>query len=139
MTTWKSRFPRASFWPACARSCGGPIPAAAGERVTVGGVEIDVGARRVRRGEEIIDLTAIEFDLFLALARRPGRVVPRDLLLSEAGRNDVTVNERAVDVHVSHLRRKLGDDPRAPALIKTVRGVGYVLAFERPSDSAVRS
>jgi DNA-binding response OmpR family regulator len=60
-------------------------------------------------------------------------VVPRDLLLSEAGRNDVTVSDRTVDVHVSHLRRKLGDDPRTPTLIKTVRGVGYVLAAERRS------
>jgi two-component system OmpR family response regulator len=111
-------------------------PAGAGERVIVSGVEIDVGARRVRRGDEIIDLTAIEFDLFLALARRPGRVVPRDLLLSEAGRTDVTVNDRTVDVHVSHLRRKLGDDSKAPALIKTVRGVGYVLSGEAPREPA---
>jgi DNA-binding response OmpR family regulator len=55
-------------------------------------------------------------------------VVPRETLLGEAGRNDVTVNDRTVDVHVSHLRKKLGDDPRAPRLIKTVRGVGYVMA-----------
>jgi two-component system, OmpR family, response regulator len=103
-------------------------PSGAGERVIVGGLEIDVGARSVRRGRATIDLTAIEFDLFLALARRPGRVVPRDLLLSEAGRTDVTVNDRTVDVHVSHLRRKLGDDSRAPGLIKTVRGVGYVFS-----------
>jgi DNA-binding response OmpR family regulator len=48
--------------------------------------------------------------------------------MAEAGRNDVTVNDRTVDVHVSHLRKKLGDDPKAPRLIKTVRGVGYVLA-----------
>jgi DNA-binding response OmpR family regulator len=110
-------------------------PAGAGERISVAGLEIDVSARRVRRGEGIIDLTAIEFDLFLALARRPGRVVPRDLLLSEAGRTDVTVSDRTVDVHVSHLRRKLGDDSRAPALIKTVRGVGYVLSAEGRSGS----
>jgi DNA-binding response OmpR family regulator len=58
--------------------------------------------------------------------------VPRETLLAEAGRNDVTVNDRTVDVHVSHLRKKLGDDPRS-RLIKTVRGVGYVLA---PSDAA---
>jgi DNA-binding response OmpR family regulator len=106
-------------------------PAGAGERIIVADLEIDVSARCVRRGEGIIDLTAIEFDLFLALARRPGRVVPRDLLLSEAGRTDVTVSDRTVDVHVSHLRRKLGDDSRAPVLIKTVRGVGYVLSAER--------
>jgi DNA-binding response OmpR family regulator len=106
-------------------------PAGAGERIIVADLEIDVSARCVRRGDSVIDLTAIEFDLFLALARRPGRVVPRDLLLSEAGRTDVTVSDRTVDVHVSHLRRKLGDDSRAPALIKTVRGVGYVLSVER--------
>ena len=60
--------------------------------------------------------------------RRPGRVISRDALLAEAGRSDVVVGERTVDVHISHLRQKLGDDPRAPKLIKTVRGVGYVLA-----------
>ena len=60
--------------------------------------------------------------------RRPGRVIPRDALLKEAGRSDVVVGERTVDVHISHLRQKLGDDP--PKLIKTVRGVGYVLAKE---------
>ena len=77
-----------------------------------------------------VDLTGIEFDVLVALVRRPGRVVPRDALLAEAGRGDVTVGERTVDVHVSHLRQKLGDDPRSPRLIKTVRGVGYVLARE---------
>ena len=55
-------------------------------------------------------------------------MIPRDALLKEAGRSDVVVGERTVDVHISHLRQKLGDDP--PKLIKTVRGVGYVLAKE---------
>jgi two-component system OmpR family response regulator len=96
--------------------------------IVLGGLSIDVGARRVRVGAELADLTGLEFDILLALARRPGRVVPRETLLAEAGRDDVTVNDRTVDVHVSHLRRKLGDDPKAPRLIKTVRGVGYVLA-----------
>jgi len=53
--------------------------------------------------------------------------VPRAALMDEAGRGDVVVGDRAVDVHISHLRQKLGDDPRAPRLIKTVRGVGYLL------------
>ena len=110
-------------------------PAAAGERLTLGDVEIDVTARQVRRGEDVVELTAIEFDLLLALARRPGRVVPRDLLLGEAGRTDVIVSDRTVDVHVSHLRRKLGEDGRASGLIKTVRGVGYVLS--PPTGAAV--
>jgi two-component system, OmpR family, response regulator len=98
--------------------------------LVVGNVSVDLQAREVRVGGAVVDLTALEFDLLVALARRPGRVVPREVLLEEAGRGDVTVSDRTVDVHVSHLRRKLGDDPRAPRLIKTVRSVGYVLARE---------
>jgi DNA-binding response OmpR family regulator len=73
----------------------------------------------------------LEFDLLVALVRRAGRVVPRAQLLELAGRGDVNVGERAVDVHISHLRKKLGDDRSEPTLIKTVRGVGYVFARER--------
>ena len=73
----------------------------------------------------------IEFDILLGLARRAGRVVGRDALLSEAGRGDVSVGDRTVDVHISHLRQKLGDDPRSPKKIKTIRGVGYVLVKDR--------
>jgi two-component system OmpR family response regulator len=102
-------------------------PEAMAETVRVGDISIEVGSRAVRVSGEPVDLTGIEFDLLLALARRPGRVVPRDTLLEQAGRGDVAVGDRTVDVHVSHLRRKLGDDPRTPRLIKTVRGVGYVL------------
>jgi DNA-binding response OmpR family regulator len=103
-------------------------PAAGGHEIVVGRVAIDIDARRVRVGTEPADLTGLEFDILVALARRPGRVVPRETLLVEAGRQDVTVSDRTVDVHVSHLRRKLGDDPKTPRLIKTVRGVGYVMA-----------
>jgi DNA-binding response OmpR family regulator len=80
------------------------------------------------RGDASIELTGLEFDILLALARRAGRVVPRETLLEEAGRGDTVVSDRTVDVHVSHLRRKLGDDPRVPRLIKTIRGCGYILA-----------
>jgi DNA-binding response OmpR family regulator len=103
-------------------------PAAAGKEIVVGELAIDVDARQVRVGAVLVELTGLEFDILVALARRPGRVVPRETLLEQAGRHDVTVSDRTVDVHVSHVRRKLGDDPRAPRLIKTVRGVGYVLA-----------
>ena len=65
--------------------------------------------------------------------RRAGRAIPRDALLSEAGRSDVVVGERTVDVHVSHLRQKLGDDPRTPHIIKTVRGVGYMMVKDLPA------
>ena len=100
------------------------------ERLTVGDVSVDLGRREVYRKDARVELTGIEFDILVALMRRAGRVVPRDSLLSEAGRGDVTVGERTVDVHISHLRQKLGDDPKSPRLIKTVRGVGYVLAKE---------
>jgi two-component system OmpR family response regulator len=103
-------------------------PEAAAPTLSVRDIVIDVSARDVRVAGAAVDLTGIEFDILLTLARRPGRVVPRDTLLAQAGRDDVTVGDRTVDVHVSHLRRKLGDDPRAPRIIKTVRGVGYVLA-----------
>jgi DNA-binding response OmpR family regulator len=105
-------------------------PEARAERITLGSIAIEVGSREVRVADRVVELTGIEFDILLALARRPGRVVPRDALLTEAGRSDVVVGERTVDVHISHLRQKLGDDPRSPRLIKTVRGVGYVLARE---------
>src|SRR5262249_58296382 len=87
----------------------------------------DVRGRGVQIDGRPADLTGIEFDILVALVRRAGRVVPREALLSEAGRGDVAVGERTVDVHISHLRQKLGDDPRSPRTIKTVRGVGYVL------------
>jgi DNA-binding response OmpR family regulator len=105
-------------------------PQASEAELVVGDLVIDVQARQARLPNGPVDLTGLEFDVLVALARRPGRVVPREVLLELAGRGDVTVNDRVVDVHVSHLRRKLGDDPRAPRLIKTVRGVGYVLARE---------
>jgi len=94
--------------------------------ITIRDVEIDVGARTVRRDGVPIDLTAIEFDILTALSRRPGRVVSRESILRTAGRDDVYVGDRTVDVHISHLRKKLGDG--SDELIKTVRGVGYVMA-----------
>ncbi len=103
-------------------------PEVVAERLEVGRVLIDVPGRVVTVAGSPVELTGIEFDILVALVRRSGRVVPREALLSEAGRGDVVVGERTVDVHISHLRQKLGDDPREPRLIKTVRGVGYVLA-----------
>ncbi len=107
-------------------------PESVADRIQNGHIAIDVSSREVTVSGARADLTGIEFDILLALARRPGRVVPRDSLLSEAGRSDVTVGERTVDVHISHLRQKLGDDPRSPKIIKTVRGIGYVLAKDSP-------
>ena len=100
--------------------------------IEIGELGIDAASRHVTlRGEPIV-LTGIEFDILLALAKRAGRVISREELLAHAGRDDVVVSDRTVDVHISHLRQKLDDDPRNPALIKTVRGVGYVLSRSRP-------
>jgi two-component system, OmpR family, response regulator len=96
------------------------------QRLSVGPVVVEVEARTVHVEGKAVDLTGLEFDILLALMRRAGQVVPRASLLAHAGRGDVNVNDRTVDVHVSHVRRKLGDD--SARFIKTVRGVGYVFA-----------
>ncbi|MEM7155332.1 MAG: response regulator transcription factor [Myxococcota bacterium] len=105
-------------------------PEALGEHLSAAGIRVDVQAREVHVDSRRVDLTGLEFDLLVALLRRAGRVVPRAALLAEAGRDDVAVGERTVDVHISKLRKKLGDDPKTPHRIQTVRGVGYVLARE---------
>jgi len=101
-------------------------PAAAAERLESHGIRVDVSTRQAWRLGVAVVLTALEFDLLVVLMRRRGRVIPRAMLLREAGRGDTVVSERTVDVHVARLRHKLDDDP--PQVIKTVRGVGYVFA-----------
>ncbi len=101
-------------------------PDAISEKLTAAGITVDTGSREAWVDGKPVELTGLEIDLLVALLRRAGRVVPRGALLELAGRTDVTVGERAVDVHISRLRKKLGDDP--PTRIRTVRGVGYVLA-----------
>ncbi len=107
-------------------------PDGSGERLQQGDLVLDVAARQATLEGRVVDLTGVEFDILVALLRRAGRVVAREALLAEAGRGDVTVSDRTVDVHISHLRQKLGDDPKTPKRIKTVRGVGYVFAREGP-------
>ena len=101
-------------------------PAVGAEQLIVAGITIDVGTRDVRVDGAAIELTALEFDLLLVLARRAGRVVSRENLLELAGRGDTAVSERTVDVHMSRVRKKIGDDEARK--LRTVRGVGYVLA-----------
>jgi two-component system, OmpR family, response regulator len=103
-------------------------PTSVADRLESSGVSIDVAGREVKVNGQAVELTGLEFDLLVALVRRAGRVIPRDALLGEAGRSDTVVGERTVDVHISHLRQKLGDE--GGKLIKTVRGVGYVFAKE---------
>jgi DNA-binding response OmpR family regulator len=93
-----------------------------------GTLEIDVpGHKATMEGREL-SLTSFEFRVLLALARRSGETVPREELASavKGGEYDPSV-DRSLDVHVSHLRQKLGDDAREPKIIRTIRGQGYVL------------
>jgi two-component system OmpR family response regulator len=105
-------------------------PRSAEERLVVADLEIHPEARVARIGERTLPLTGLEFDLLLALARRAGRVVPRDALWALAGRGDTAVSDRTIDVHISHIRSKLGDDAKDPQRLRTVRGAGYVLVKE---------
>jgi DNA-binding response OmpR family regulator len=99
-------------------------------QVKVGGLVIDPSARTVSLDGDKVELTGYEFDLLVALARRAGRVLTREQLMELARGNAEEAFDRSIDVHVSRLRQKLGDDPKRPRLIKTIRGSGYLLAGE---------
>jgi len=98
--------------------------------VRVGPMVLDPGARRVTLREQEVVLTGYEFSLLYALASRAGRVLSREQLIELAGGSAEDAFDRSVDVHVSRLRQKLGDDPKNPRMLKTVRGAGYMLAAE---------
>lgn len=95
------------------------------ERLVVGDIALDPAARTVRRGGEPVVLSSREFDLLHALLLNAGRVMSREQLEQHLYSWGREVESNAVEVHVHHLRRKLGN-----ALIQTVRGVGYIIARE---------
>jgi DNA-binding response OmpR family regulator len=115
------------------RRSGGEEPAAAPPVLKAGPVVIDAGARTVEVRGRRVDLTTAEFDILRALAANAGRVLSRDRLLEEVHGQGWAAYDRSVDVHVSRIRQKIEDDPRRPALLKTVRGAGYQLARTEPS------
>jgi two-component system, OmpR family, response regulator MtrA len=90
-----------------------------------GDLEVDPGAFVARRSGEELQLTATEFKLLLELARRPGQVFTRELLLERVWNYEFLGDSRLVDVAVQRLRAKVEADPKDPQMIKTVRGVGY--------------
>ena len=90
-----------------------------------GPLRIDVAAREVFLHDEPILLTRTEFDILAALSAHPGVVMSRRQLLETVREGPWVGNEHLVDVHIGHVRRKLGDDPAAPRYVITVRGVGY--------------
>jgi two-component system, OmpR family, response regulator RegX3 len=97
-------------------------------QLAVQDLRIDVGARRAWIADRELDLTRKEFDLLARLACDAGRVVTRELLMSDVWDLNWFGSTKTLDVHIAWLRRKLGDDPGAPAYIHTVRGVGFRLA-----------
>ena len=107
--------------------------AAKGEAAIVnGGLWIDPEAHKVTLDGHPLPLTPAEYDILLCLARGLGRVKSREQLLVEVADRDFESFDRAIDVHISSLRRKLNDDPKSPRFIETVRGAGY--RMRRPDD-----
>ncbi len=90
-----------------------------------GNLRIDAGARQVSWAGQTVELTPIEFDLLLALARHHGRVLSRDQLIEQVWGYDYYGDDRVVDVHIGRLRRKLDQAGNAGKLVATVRGAGY--------------
>lgn len=95
------------------------------DTIRVGDVMIDVSAHEVKRGPDAIALTPLEFDLLLALARRPHQVFTREKLLEQVWGYRHAADTRLVNVHIQRLRSKIEKDPERPELVLTVRGIGY--------------
>jgi two-component system, OmpR family, response regulator MtrA len=93
--------------------------------LSVGGLDIDPKGYSVRKRGSEVSLTATEFRLLFELARRPGQVLTREVLLERVWNYDYLGDSRLVDMAIQRLRAKVEDDPASPRLIKTVRGVGY--------------
>jgi len=98
------------------------------QAIVVGDLRIEPQGMRATVGGRELLLTTYEFTLLKALAERAGRVLSREQLMDMVRGNAEEAFDRSIDVHISHLRQKLGDDPRNPRLLKTVRGAGYMLA-----------
>ena len=97
----------------------------ADDHLEAGGLHVDVGARRAALDGADIELTTKEFDLLVALMADMGRVVSRQRLMRDVWDERWTGSTKTLDVHISWLRQKLGDDVSAPRFISTVRGVGF--------------
>ena len=95
------------------------------EVLRVGDVTVDVAAHEVRRGDETIALTPLEFELLVALASKPQQVFSREMLLEQVWGYHYKADTRLVNVHVQRLRAKVELDPDNPRIVTTVRGVGY--------------
>ncbi|HUX70389.1 MAG TPA: MtrAB system response regulator MtrA [Cellulomonadaceae bacterium] len=102
------------------------------EHLTIGDLTIDVTGHRVARAGVPISLTPLEFDLLVALARKPWQVFTREVLLEKVWGYRHAADTRLVNVHVQRLRSKIEADPEQPEIVVTVRGVGYKAGVTSP-------
>lgn len=102
------------------------------QTVVVGSLTVREASRTAEVAGTQLQLTAIEFDLLRSLAKGAGRVKSREQLLVEVADRNFEVFDRSIDVHISSLRKKMGDDPKNPRYIVTVRSAGYML--RKPSS-----
>ena len=105
------------------------IPEAPVKEWCVGALRINPATHSVVLNDFPLQLTPAEYGLLLSLAKTPGRVKTREQLIEEVADREWDVFDRAIDMHISSLRKKLGDDPKEPRFIKTVRGYGYQLVI----------
>jgi len=119
------------------RAQAGQPAAHVSERIAIGDVELDPAARTVRSNGEAVDLTSVQFALLEALMRAAGQVVTREQLVQTVLGRRFMPYDRSIDMHVSKLRKKLGDPPGEGERIKTIRGVGYI--YTRPPEREVES
>jgi DNA-binding response OmpR family regulator len=103
----------------------GAQPSREGPPRVFGALSIDVAGREIHLAGEAVSLTRTEFDVLAALSARPTLAFSRRLLIDAVWDQSWVGDEHLVDVHVAHLRRKLGDDPGSPRYVRTVRGIGY--------------
>ncbi|MCB9684792.1 MAG: response regulator transcription factor [Alphaproteobacteria bacterium] len=105
-----------------------PTSAPGDKVLRFGRLQVDAGARQARLDGEALALTAHQFDLLLALAERPGRVLSREQLMRIVRDEELEAFDRSIDVHISRIRALVEDDPRHPKRILTSRGAGYLFA-----------
>jgi DNA-binding response OmpR family regulator len=105
------------------------------EVITVGDLILDLGRREAHLAGRHVELTTAQFDLLTVLAQRPGQVFSRMQLLDAVQGEAFEGYERTIDAHIKNLRRALGDDPRSPCYILTVRSVGYKFAEPEAGDA----
>lgn len=103
------------------------VPVETSDEITAGPLHINNATRTAVLEDHPLALTPVEFDLLASLVKAQGRIKSREQLLDEIRSRNYEVFDRSIDVHISALRKKLGDDPKTPRFIKTVRSAGYML------------